>query len=160
MLTCIYPGSFDPPTLGHLDVVGRAAALFDRVIVAVMDNGQKRSAFTPLERADMLRRCTRHLPAVEVIADGGLLADAAVRVGARVILRGMRGEADCAAEGRMAAVNRHLSGLETAFLFTSPQYSYLSSTLVRDVARHGGDVAGLVPDEIAAEVRRKFNQTL
>jgi pantetheine-phosphate adenylyltransferase len=157
MRTCIFPGSFDPPTIGHLDIIKRAAALFDRVCVAVMDNGQKRAAFLPEERVEMLKKCTDGMSGVNIMADGGLLADLARRMNADAIIRGLRGEQDMFAEGQMAAVNHRLCGVETVFLFTMPEHSHIGSAIVREVARHGGDVSGMVPDAIRDMISIRFN---
>jgi pantetheine-phosphate adenylyltransferase len=157
MKTCIFPGSFDPPTIGHLDIIKRAAALFDRVCVAVMDNGWKRAAFLPEERVEMLQKCVGDMSGVSVVADGGLLADLARRMYADAIVRGLRCEQDTFAEGQMAAVNHQLCGVDTVFLFTMPEHSHISSTIVREVARHGGDVFGMVPDAIRDMISVRLN---
>ena len=153
---CIYPGSFDPPTVGHLDVIRRARSLYDQVVVAVLINGAKQGAFAPEERRHMLEKCLSGMDGVSVVTDSGLLVDVARRVGAGVILRGIRTEADVALESQLAAANRHLSGIETVCLFTSPEAGYISSTIVRDVARHDGCLDGLAPPEIMADIRNKL----
>jgi len=157
MRTCIFPGSFDPPSLGHIDIVRRAAALFERVVVAVMDNGMKLSSFTIEERVGMLSDCLRDLPSAEVISDGGLASALARRVGADAIVKGLRGESDCAIEAQMAVINHQLAGIETVFFFTRPEYSHLSSTMVREVARHGGSIGGMVPADIENTIRERFH---
>ena len=148
MHTCLFPGSFDPPTVGHIDLVRRASKLFDRVIVAVMVNADKRPMFTAPQRVALIERCTAHLPNVEVCAGTGLTLELAREKGADVLLRGIRGDADAAGEAQLAAANRHVGGIDTLAMFTAPQYGFVSSTVVRDVLRHGGPLAGLVPPEI------------
>ena len=155
MHTCLFPGSFDPPTVGHIDLVRRASKLFDRVIVAVMINPDKKPLFTAEERVALIRRCTADLPNVEARSGMGLTLDMAREAGADVLLRGLRGEGDAVFESQLAAANRHVGGIDTVAMFTSPEYSYISSTIVRDVIRHGGDLKGLVPPEIEAALAEK-----
>ena len=150
----IYAGSFSPPTNGHMDIIERGAKLYDRLVVAVMANPDKRYLFSPEHRVDMLRRCLAHLPNVAVVQDGGLLIDLAKREGAGVILRGVRSAADLEYEMQLAVANRSMSGVETVFLPASPQYGHLSSTIVNGFAMHGGDIRGMVPDAIVADVMR------
>ncbi|MGN0994728.1 MAG: pantetheine-phosphate adenylyltransferase, partial [Butyricicoccus sp.] len=129
MKTAIYPGSFDPVTLGHLDIIERAAALFDRLVVVVMHNQNKRPAFTPEERVDMIRRVTAGLPNVEVRLYDGLLANYADEVGACTIVKGLRAVSDFDNEFQMAPANRRLNrNVDTAFLMTSAKYMFLSSS--------------------------------
>ena len=154
-MICLFPGSFDPPTLGHIDLVRRAAKLFDRVIVAVMVNPDKRPMFTTQQRMDMFSRCAAGLDNVTVCAGNGLTLDLAREKGADVLLRGLRGEGDAGFEAQLAAANRHVGGIDTLALFTSPEYSYISSTIVRDVVRHGGKLDGLVSKEIEAVLKEK-----
>jgi len=156
MRTCFFPGSFDPPTVGHIDLIRRTAAIFDRVIVAVMENGQKNAAFSSAERAELLKTSVQEMPGVRVVVESGLAVDAAKRAGADVIVRGLRGEADVSIECQMAALNRQLSGIETVFLFTRPEHSHISSTMVREILRHGGPVAGMVPEAIEKAVQARF----
>lgn len=151
------PGSFDPVTNGHLDVIERAAGLFERLYVTVFVNAEKSPLFEPAERVQMLRDATGHLPTVVVDHASGLLADYARRQGATVVIRGLRAVSDFEYELAMAEMNKRLYGdLETLFMMTRPAHSYLSSTLVREVARWGGDVAGLVPLGVAERLARKF----
>ncbi|MGN1030995.1 MAG: pantetheine-phosphate adenylyltransferase [Butyricicoccaceae bacterium] len=155
----VYPGSFDPPTMGHLDIIRRAAGLFDRLIVAPMVNGSKQSKFTMEEKADFLRRMTAELPNVEVEAFGGLLADYIRERGACAIVKGLRAVSDFEYEFQMALANKKLNNdLDTVFLMTNQEYLYLSSTIVRDIARHGGDITGLVPEEIREDVIKKLKE--
>ena len=150
----VYPGSFDPPTLGHLDIVERAARLFDRLIVAVGHNSAKRGLLNVEDRCEALRRATAHLPNVEVDAYDGLTVDYVDRVGSQAIVRGLRATADFEYEYQTTLVNRRLRHeVETVFLMTAPEYGYLSSSIVREVAQLGGDYAGMVPPGVAEVVR-------
>lgn len=155
----VYPGSFDPPTLGHLNIIERASTLFDKVIVATMVNGAKKSAFTMEEKADFLRRMTQHLPNVEIDTFGGLLADYVAEKNACAIVKGLRAVSDFEYEFQMALANKKLNGgAETVFLMTDQNYLYLSSTIVRDIARHGGDISGFVSEEIREDIVKKLYQ--
>ena len=156
MRIAIYPGSFDPVTLGHLDIIRRASGLFDRLIVAVMHNQNKKPMFSVEERMEMLRRTTAGLPNVEIESFGGLLADYARRINACVLVKGLRAVSDFEYEFQMALANRKLNAdLDTVFLMTSSEYMYLSSSVVKDIAVHGGSVAGFVPDEIVQDIVRR-----
>ncbi len=146
----VYPGSFDPPTLGHLDVVERASRLFDRIVVAVGRNSSKRPLLSVEDRCEALRRAVSHLPNVSVDAFDGLLVDYADGVGATSIVRGLRATADFEYEFQMTLVNRRLRHeVETVFLMTAPEYGYLSSSIVREVAQLGGDYTGMVAPGVA-----------
>jgi pantetheine-phosphate adenylyltransferase len=142
----IFAGSFDPVTLGHVDLVRRAAALFERVVVAIGHNPDKRTWFSIDERLALMRACVGS--DIDVVSFQGLLVDAARAHRADVILRGIRGTADLELELRNAQGNRHLAGLETLFLATDPALAFVSSSLVREIAHHGGDVSGLVPEPV------------
>ena len=156
MRIAIYPGSFDPVTLGHLDIIRRASGLFDRLIVAVMHNQNKKPMFSVEERMEMLRRTTAGLPNVEIESFGGLLADYDRRKNACVLVKGLRAVSDFEYEFQMALANRKLNAdLDTVFLMTSSEYMYLSSSVVKDIAVHGGSVAGFVPDEIVQDIVRR-----
>ena len=156
MRIAIYPGSFDPVTLGHLDIIRRASGLFDRLIVAVMHNQNKKPMFSVEERMEMLRRTTAGLPNVEIESFGGLLADYARSKNACVLVKGLRAVSDFEYEFQMALANRKLNAdLDTVFLMTSSEYMYLSSSVVKDIAVHGGSVAGFVPDEIVQDIVRR-----
>lgn len=149
MTTALVPGSFDPPTLGHIDVVKRCASIFDKVVVAVVRNPSKNPVFTSDERKLMLEEhCTWRN--VEVDSFDGLLVDFAKVVNANVIVKGLRAMTDFEYELQLAQMNRHLSGIVTMFVATKPELGYLSSSLVKEVARFGGDLTGLVPESVAA----------
>ena len=146
----IYPGSFDPPTLGHLDVIERASRLFDEIIVAVGVNTSKNPMLTPDQRRQALKQTVTHLPNVTVDTFKGLLIEYVQNKGAQAIVRGLRATADFEYEFQMAMVNRRLdSEIETVFLMTKWEHSYLSSSIVREVALLGGDYEGLVPKPVA-----------
>ena len=159
MATALVPGSFDPVTNGHLDVIERVARFFDRVIVAVIRNPQKAaSLFTLEERETMLAEVTGHLGNVQIEFFAGLLVDFARIHGADTIVKGLRAVTDFDYELQMAQMNQSLSGIDTFFLATSPQYSFLSSSLVREVARFGGDVSSLVPPVVASRLDQRFKE--
>ncbi len=145
MKVAIFPGSFDPFTIGHADIVERALPLFDKVIIAVGENITKKPLFPLEERIEQIRKAFGKEPKVEVCAYKGLTADFAREKGAEYILRGVRCVADFEYERNMAEANRMLGGLETILLYTSPQYAYISSTLVRDLYVHGKDISALLP---------------
>ena len=159
MKTAIYPGSFDPITLGHLNIIKRAAQCFDRVIVCVMVNSKKHGLFTPEERVELLERCTARFPNVEVDFSDELLAAYAKRRKAHVVVKGLRAVSDFEQEVQMAVINRKLNPrLETMFLASSDKYTYLSSTVVKEMARYGADLGEFVPREIVDDVDRKMRQ--
>jgi pantetheine-phosphate adenylyltransferase len=149
------PGTYDPVTNGHLDIVARAAHVFDAVIVAVLVNPGKQPLFTLEERIAMLKEASADVPGVEVDSFEGLLVDYARHRGVTAIVKGLRAVSDFDYELQMAQMNYRLAGVETMFMTTNPTYSYLSSSLVKDVARNGGDVSGLVPDLVAARLRER-----
>ena len=153
----IYPGSFDPPTNGHLDLIERGSKIFDLLVVAITRNPEKKdSLFTIEERVEMLREVTRHCPNVEVETFDGLLVDYAVRRQARVILRGIRAISDYEYEMQMALMNRKLDPhLETVFMMPAVAYTFLSSRLVREVCQLGGDIRSLVPPAVEERLRAK-----
>lgn len=153
MRTACCPGTYDPVTNGHLDIVTRAAACFDRVIVAVLTNPSKTPLFGLDERLAMLKEATAAIPGVEVDSFSGLLVDYARDRSVTAIVKGLRAISDFDYELQMAQMNYRLAGVETLFMTTNPSYSYLSSSLVKEVARHGGDVSGLVPDFVLARLR-------
>ena len=153
----LYPGSFDPPTRGHEDLIRRSLLLADRVIVAVAVNAAKQPLFTPEERLDMLHQAIGDDHRIEFEAFEGLVADYAKRVGASILVRGLRAVGDFEYEFQMALMNRQLNaGLETVFLVPAQGLSYISSSLVREVARYGGNVSALVHPSVAAALSRRF----
>ncbi|HEY2956213.1 MAG TPA: pantetheine-phosphate adenylyltransferase [Candidatus Eisenbacteria bacterium] len=155
--TAVFPGTFDPFTNGHLDLTRRAARLFDRVVVAVAENPAKGALFPMAERLAMIRTATRGLKRVEVVEFSDLVVDCARRVGAAVMIRGLRAVSDFEFEFQMALMNRRLSpSLEVAFLMPSQQYTYLNATLVKEVARLGGSVKGLVPEVVEQGLRARL----
>lgn len=154
----IYPGSFDPVTLGHLDIIERAAKVFDELIVCVMHNSNKAPMFTPEERCEQIAACTAHLDNVSVQMYGGLLASYAEAQGAETIIKGLRAVSDFEYEFQMALANRKLSPkVDTVFLMTSAEFMYLSSSVVKDIAAHGGDISGFVPESIKKDVVNRMN---
>ena len=157
MATALCPGSFDPVTLGHLDIIERTARHFDHVIVAVIRNPQKTaSLFTLEERQEMLAEQIAHLDNVRILFFKGLLVEFAKQHGAESIVKGLRAVSDFDYELQMAQMNQQLSGIDTFFISTSPQYSFLSSSLVREVARFGGDVSGMVPPKVALRLTERW----
>jgi pantetheine-phosphate adenylyltransferase len=156
--TACCPGTYDPVTNGHLDIVARASKAFDRVIVAVLINPAKQPLFTLEERQAMLKEATVGMASVEIDAFSGLLVDYARRRQVTAIVKGLRAVSDFDYELQMAQMNYRLAGVETMFMTTSPTWSYLSSSLVKDVARHGGDVTGLVPDLVVTRLRERTQQ--
>ncbi|MFL6064596.1 MAG: pantetheine-phosphate adenylyltransferase [Friedmanniella sp.] len=158
MSRVVCPGSFDPVTLGHLDVIARAAALVDEVVVAVGSNVSKRGWFTPDERVAMLRETCAEWPNVTVTLFEGLLVDFCRAAGVSAIAKGLRSAADFDYELPMAQMNARLSGVDTIFLPTSPQWSFLSSSLVREVAGLGGDVDAFLAPAVAEQVRRRARE--
>ena len=157
MATALCPGSFDPVTNGHLDIIERTARHFEDVIVAVIRNPQKsQSLFTLAERQEMLHEVTAHLSNIKIEFFKGLLVDFARDHGAEAIVKGLRAVSDFDYELQMAQMNQSLSGIDTFFISTSPQYSFLSSSLVREVARYGGDVSSMVPPGVAKRLAERF----
>ena len=153
----IYPGTFDPPTNGHLDLIHRGAKIFDELVVAILRNAEKVPLFTMEERLDMLRECTQAEKNVRIDTFEGLLADYAVAQGAQAVLRGIRAVSDYEYELQMAMMNRKLDPrLETIFMIPAEAYSYVSSRLVREIAQFGGSVTGLVPEMVEGRLRKKF----
>lgn len=153
--TALCPGSFDPPTNGHADVIGRALALFDRVVVAVIDNPSKKSVFSPSERADLLKEIFGD--DIEVTSFRGLLVEHVREVGADTVVKGLRTVEDYEYETQMAQMNHHMTGMETLFMPTRPQYRFISSSLVKEIARLGGSVGGLVPDVVEKALKEKLS---
>ena len=159
MTTAIYPGSFDPVTFGHLDIIERASQVMDHLIVGVLNNNAKSPLFSVEERVKMLREVTAHLPNVEVQSFGGLLVDFAVQSNADVIVRGLRAITDFEYELQMSQTNRKIApDVDTIFFTTNLKYAYLSSSIVKEVAMYGGSIDEFVPPVIAGYVRQKFEQ--
>ena len=159
MKIAIYPGSFDPVTNGHFDIIKRAAKLFDKLIVVVMVNGTKRSCFSLEERVRFLRTVTEGIPKVEVESHTGLLADYAREKHACTLVKGLRAVSDYEYEFQMALANRKLNpNLETMFLAARGEYQFLSSSIVREIASYGGDISGMVPKGIEKEIVEKLKQ--
>jgi len=154
--TAVCPGSFDPVTNGHLDIIGRAAALFDEVTVAVVRNPGKSGLFTADERVSLLERSVRGLGNVGVVSFDALLVDFCTERGIATIVKGLRAVTDFDFELAMAQMNRRLAHVETVFVPTSPEYSFVASSLVKEVATYGGNVAGLVPDEVLASLLERL----
>jgi pantetheine-phosphate adenylyltransferase len=150
------PGSFDPVTNGHLDIVGRAAKLYDEVVVAVLINPAKPGLFSLEERIAMLRQVTAPYPNVAVMAFQGLLVDFCKANDIAVVVKGLRAVSDFDYELQMAQMNLGLAGIETLFMPTNPLYSFLSSSLIKDVAKWGGDVSALVPDDVARKLYERL----
>ena len=153
------PGSFDPVTRGHLDIIGRAADLYDEVVVAVGLNPSKKRMFSFEERTEMLREATSKWDNVTVDSFDGLIVDFCKARGIQVIVKGLRAVSDFDYELQMAQMNLGLQGVETMFMTTNPQYSFLSSSLVKEVATYGGDVSGLVPDAVHARLLARVHET-
>ena len=156
-LTGLCPGTFDPVTNGHLDIIERASRHFDRLVVGVLQNPSKAPLFSVEERVSLLKEVTSGLPSVEVGSFSGLLVDYARQQEANVIVKGLRAMTDFDYELQMAQMNHRLGGIETFFVATNPTWSYLSSSLVRDIARLGGDVEGLVPPVVKERLRDRLD---
>lgn len=158
MVNAVYPGTFDPITNGHLDLVKRASKLFDQVVVAIADNTSKRPLFELNERVALVRDVLCIYPNVTVVGFNILLVDFAREQNARVILRGLRAVSDFEYEFQLAGMNRNLAPeIETIFLTTAEQYANLSSTLVKEVARFNGDISRFVPEQVKAEIEKKLS---
>ena len=156
-IRAVYPGSFDPLTNGHLDLIERSLRIFDDVIVAVVTNPAKTSLFSDAERIEMIREATRTFRQIEVVIFDGLLVDLVARLGARAIIRGIRAVSDFEYEFQMALMNRKLrEEIEAVFLMPHEAYSYISSRLIKEVAQYGGSVTGLVPPGVERRLAEKF----
>ena len=159
MITAVYPGSFDPATYGHLDIIKRASVSFDRVIVGVLHNSAKSPLFSVEERVKMLKEVTKDLGNVKVVPFDGLLVEFARQQKARLVIRGLRAITDFEYEIQMSQTNHKLEPeVETMFLTTNLKYSYLSSTIVREVAAFGGDISQFVPETVAKSIKEKMSQ--
>jgi pantetheine-phosphate adenylyltransferase len=156
MIKVVYPGTFDPFTRGHEDLVRRAAHVFDRVVVAVADSEAKHPFFTAAERVEMARDVIRPIANAEVVGFSSLLMDFVHQQGAKIILRGLRAVSDFEYEFQMAGMNRHLyPDVETLFLTPSEQYTFISATIVREIAKFGGDISHFVHPDVAARIRAR-----
>ena len=157
MRIAVYPGSFDPVTNGHLDIIQRASKLYDKLVIGVLDNSSKSPVFTAEERADMIRRVTNHMNNVDVDTFSGLLVDFASAKKAQVIVKGLRTVADFEYEFQMALLNKALNPqYETVFMMTDTKFSYISSSMVKEVSKYHGDLTGFVPSEIISRIEEKF----
>lgn len=155
--TAIYPGTFDPVTNGHVDLIERGLAIFDTVVVSVAPSAKKAPLFTVEERVEMLREATAGFTGVQVTVFEGLLVDHVLKMGGGVVIRGLRAVSDFEYELQMALMNRRLSHLvETVFMMPSEEYSYLTSTVIKEVASHGGNVEGLVPPCVLSRLAGRF----
>jgi pantetheine-phosphate adenylyltransferase len=153
LIKCVYPGSFDPVTSGHLDIIERASALFEDITVAVLVNRSKKPAFTTEQRIDFIKRSTGHIKGIKVDSFSGLLVDYTKKLNANLIIRGLRALSDFEYEFQLASLNARLSDeIETIFLMTDTKNSYLSSSMVKELASHGGDLTGLVPEVIKNDI--------
>jgi pantetheine-phosphate adenylyltransferase len=158
MRRAVYPGSYDPVTNGHLDIIERSVEVFDEVVIAVMINKAKSTLFTVEERTEMLREVTAHLPGVRVDSWHGLLVQYAEKHGIKAIVKGLRAVSDFDYELQMAQMNQQLSGIDTLFMPTSPVYSFLSSSLVKEVAKYGGDVSHLLPPKVHERLLKRLSE--
>ena len=155
-MKAVYAGSFSPPTLGHMNIIYRAAEMFDEVIVAVLSQAAKKYLFSPEERMEMLEIVTRDIPNVRVISDHGMLVDVVKREGADVMIRGLRSSEDLLFEMQLAEANKKIGGVETMFLSCQSEYSMISSTIVRDCASHGAPIDSMVPKQIVGRIYDAF----
>ncbi|OGV52355.1 MAG: pantetheine-phosphate adenylyltransferase [Lentisphaerae bacterium GWF2_44_16] len=159
MKAVLYPGSFDPVTNGHLDVIKRACRLFDKVIVGVAVNAEKSPLFTTEERLEMLKSVCRNIGNVEILSFKGLLLNAVTEFNAAAVIRGLRAVSDFEYEFQMALMNRELnSECETIFMMPSPEYSFTSSRLMKEIARCGGDISAFIPPVVVEALKRKLNR--
>ncbi len=158
MTVVLIPGSFDPVHNGHLEIIERAAGLFDEVVVATMRNPQKSEAlFTLEERQEMLEESLAHVTNLRIVAMSTLVVNVAREVGATAIVKGLRAVSDFENEMQMAQMNEQLSGIETLFIMTGPTHSFLGSRLLREVVRYGGDVSALVPEPVSRRLKERFS---
>ena len=157
-VTALCPGSFDPVTYGHLDIITRASGMVERLIVVVASNPAKKYSFSPEERVEMIRKCTSNLQNVEIVHFEGLLADYAAKVGATAIIKGLRAMSDFEYEFQMALTNKELNpNVETLFLTTASQNMYLSSSMVKQIASMNGDISSFVPEVIKQDILDRIN---
>jgi len=154
----VCPGSFDPVTNGHLDIISRAAAMYDEVVVAVLINVTKKGLFTVDERVELLSEVTAQYGNVTIDRFHGLLVDFCANNGITAVVKGLRAVSDFEYEMQMAQMNYRMAKVETLFMTTNPQYSFLSSSLIKEVARYGGDVSGLVPEPVVDRLRHRLSE--
>ena len=159
MSGAVCPGSFDPVTLGHVDVFERAAAQFDEVVVAVLVNPSKNGMFSLDERLEMIAECTTHLPNLRAEASSGLVVDFVKSRGLNAMVKGLRTGTDFEYELQMAQMNKHIAGVDTFFVATAPTYSFVSSSLAKEVARFGGDVSALLPEPVNRRLAARLRET-
>ncbi|MFC5750288.1 pantetheine-phosphate adenylyltransferase [Actinomadura rugatobispora] len=159
MRRVVCPGSFDPVTNGHLDIVSRASRLFDEVVVAVMINKTKQGLFTVDERIEMLEEVTKEYGNVKIDKWHGLLVDFCRQNDIPMIVKGLRAVSDYEYELQMAQMNHRMAGVETMFMSTNPLYSYLSSSLMKEIVKYGGDVSGLIPEAVHARLAERLQET-
>lgn len=153
----MYPGSFDPITIGHIDLIERCSIMFDEVVVAIMKNDKKQGTFSMEERLEMAKTCVKHLDNVEVVVGHGLTVDFALEQGCNTLVRGIRAVMDYETELQQATANRTLQpSVETLFLVASPKYSYISSSLAREVANYKGDLSDFVPENVEKALIKKY----
>ena len=158
MSGAVCPGSFDPVTLGHIDIFERAAAQFDEVVVAVLVNPNKKGMFTAAERIELIEASTTHLPNLRVESGSGLVVDFVRERGLTAIVKGLRSSTDFEYELQMAQMNKHVAGVDTFFVATTPAYSFVSSSLAKEVAALGGDVSDLLPEPVNMRLRDKLKK--
>ena len=156
MSGAVCPGSFDPVTLGHVDIFERAAAQFDEVVVAVLVNPNKKGMFSPAERIELIEASTNHLPNLRVESGSGLVVDFVKQRGLTAIVKGLRTGTDFEYELQMAQMNKHVAGVDTFFIATTPRYSFVSSSLAKEVAMLGGDVSDLLPEPVGVRLKQKL----
>jgi len=160
MTTAVYPGSFDPCTNGHLDIIKRASKMFDKLIVAVLDNPEKKTPlFSVEERVEILKNITKDMNNIEIMSFSGLLVDFMKKQNSKVVVRGLRAVTDFEYEFQMALTNQKIgAGIETIFLATTAEFMFLSSSTVKEIAQFNGNLDGMVPDEVAKKLRTRFSK--
>lgn len=157
MIKACYPGTFDPITKGHLDVITRASKIYDQVIVAVMENKNKNCTFTNAERKTMIEKCVKNIPNVKVVIGSGLTVDYASKIGCKVLVRGIRAVSDYESELAIATANMNLNpNIETVFVVAKPELSFLSSSIAKEIASFGGDISLYIPKQIIKDVSKKL----
>lgn len=161
MRICVYPGSFDPITNGHLDIINRTVRICDKLIIAVLSNVNKDCTFSIDERVKQIRHVLKDRPEIEIDSFSGLLTEYMKKKGANIIIRGLRAVSDFEYELQMALLNKNMNpDIETLFMMTNIKYSFLSSSAIKEIARHGGDVSDLVPDYISKQLSKKFKNSV